>query len=68
MQEADPALLQSINTSFDEVDAVIAVYKTADGYQLFTAVTPADLDKLKTTTAQLSEQLSQVAGTLGLEG
>ena len=32
-----PALLQSINSSL--VDTVIAVYKTADGYQLFTAVT-----------------------------
>jgi iron uptake system component EfeO len=68
LQEADPALLQRINTGFDKVNAVIAVYRTGDGYQLFTAVTAADLDKLKTTTAQLSELLSQVAGALGLVG
>ncbi|MCB1259561.1 MAG: hypothetical protein KDB33_04070, partial [Acidimicrobiales bacterium] len=68
LTEADPDLLAEIDAGFAEVDAVLVTYEAGDGYVAFTEVSQADLDKLKTSTAALSEHLSQVAGALGLEG
>jgi iron uptake system component EfeO len=67
LEEADPELLAAIQADFAEIDAQLAEYADGDGYKLFTEVSQEDIDAMKTTLAGLSENLSQVAGALGLE-
>ena len=42
-------------------------YRTADGFEPYGKVSDADRAKLKTSMAELSELLSQVSGSLGLQ-
>ena len=64
---ANPQLATDLQASFDKVNALLAKYKQADGtYTAYDQVPQADIDALKTAMAQLSEELSQVTGSLGL--
>jgi iron uptake system component EfeO len=68
LQAEDPELLKEIQDSFAEVDAGLAKYATPDGgYQSFDALTEQDATALKASLAQLSEELAQVPGALGLK-
>ena len=64
---ANPQLATDLQASFDKVDALLAKYEQPDGtYTPYDQVAPADIDALKTAMAQLSEELSQITGSLGL--
>ena len=64
---ANPQLATDLQASFDKVGAILAKYEQADGtYTAYDEVPQADIDALKTALAQLSEELSQITGSLGL--
>jgi len=52
---------------FRKVQQTLDGYKTADGFEPYGQVSEADRAKLKTSMAELSELLSQVTGSLGLQ-
>jgi iron uptake system component EfeO len=67
IEERDKALLDQINAGFTEVEGELAAYEDGNGgYVSYTQLTEADMDKMKASLAQLSENVSQVGGTLGL--
>jgi iron uptake system component EfeO len=64
---ANAQLNTDLTASFQKVHDVLAPYKDADGsYQTYDKVSDADRASLKTAMAQLSEELSQITGSLGL--
>ena len=68
LQEADPELLADIEANFAELDAQLAEYADGEGgYLDYTELTDEDRDAMAATLAELSENLSQMAGVLGLE-
>jgi iron uptake system component EfeO len=60
-------LNDDIEAQFSKVQALLDPYRTADGFEPYSKVSEADRAKLKTSMAELSELLSQVSGTLGLQ-
>jgi iron uptake system component EfeO len=56
-----------IEQGFDDIDAALAKYEDGSGYKPFNTLTAADTDQMKTILAELSENLAQVSGVLGLE-
>jgi iron uptake system component EfeO len=66
LEEVDAELADTIEARFDEADELLAGYAEGDGYRPFTDVSAEDLDRMKAALAELAEQMSQVAGTLGL--
>jgi iron uptake system component EfeO len=56
-----PALVSSIDSSFDAVLAAIKPFQKGDGYVAFTTLTPADTQSLSTLIDALADPLSQVA-------
>jgi len=68
LETADPELLADIQASFAEVEEGLAKYRNADGsFQSFENLTDEDSTSLKATLAQLSEELAEVPGALGLK-
>ena len=81
LKQADPALLGKIDGGFTEIYATLAPLRKGDGWVLFctpndpyssprcpeVTVTPQVIDTLKAQLAGLSENVSQVAGVLGLK-
>ncbi len=68
LDEEDPDLVASIQDEFAELDAQLAVYEDgAGGYKPYSELTEADKTAMSTTLAELSENLSTMAGVLGLE-
>jgi iron uptake system component EfeO len=68
LETADPELLADLQASFAEVEAGLAKYRNADGsFQSFEALTDEDSTSLKASLAQLSEELAEVPGALGLK-
>lgn len=68
LQKADPELLADIEASFAEVEAGLSKYRNADGsFQSFEALTDEDSTSLEASLAQLSEELAEVPGALGLK-
>jgi iron uptake system component EfeO len=68
LEQADPDLVREILDSFAEVDATLSKYENADGgWQQFSALTAADTAALKASLADLSEELAEVPGALGLQ-
>lgn len=64
---ANPQLATDLQASFEKVDAILAKFAQPDGtYTAYDQVPQADIDALKTAMAQLSEELSQITGSLGL--
>ncbi|BBX20509.1 peptidase M75 [Mycolicibacterium duvalii] len=81
LTEADPALLGEINAGLDAVYATLQPLRQGDGWVLFctendpypsarcpeVTVEPQTIDTLKAQLADLSENMSQVAGALKLQ-
>ncbi|MGZ4758300.1 MAG: iron uptake system protein EfeO [Acidimicrobiales bacterium] len=65
--QADPALLQAIDDDFTSFETGLAAYRSGEAYLPYDQLTEADRDRLKASLAALSEDLSQVPGTLGIE-
>ncbi len=67
IQKANPELLARIDTNFTKVNQGLAKYKTPDGgFATYNNVSETDKKDMKTTIAALSEDLSQLRGTLGV--
>ena len=67
IQKANPDLLARVDANFTKVDQKLAKYKTPDGgFATYDKVTEADKKDMKTAIAALSEDLSQLRGTLGV--
>lgn len=68
LQKADPSQLAATRKAIAAVRTVLDRYGEADGsFASYSTVSAADKAKLKTTMADLAEQLSSLAGVLGLE-
>lgn len=61
-----PAVITEINEQFGNVEAIMATYRRGDTFVSYDQVTAADRTKLKAALADLSEQLAQISGTMGL--
>jgi iron uptake system component EfeO len=64
----DADLVTTIDALFDELEGQLATYADGDGYASYEELTEDDKTAMKTTLAELSENLALVAGVLGLEG
>jgi iron uptake system EfeUOB component EfeO/EfeM len=64
---AAPQLRDDIRRAFMDVERILGTYETKTGYRSYTAVSATDRNRLKTSMANLSELLAQVAGALNLE-
>ena len=65
LQKIDPTLTGSISTAFTALDTLVDTYRTganASGFQLYTALTDSDKQKLAAAVKAVQEPLSQVAG------
>ena len=62
-----PALISDINDQFAKVDAIMAKYRQGNTFVSYDQVSDADRNQLKAALADLSEQLSQISGTMGLQ-
>jgi len=67
LEPVDPTLQAAIDGSLAKVDNLLSPLASGDGYVSYDQVTEAQRNDLKTAMAQLSEELSQVSGALGLE-
>ncbi len=68
LEAEDADLVTTIEDEFAELDAQLAAYSDgAGGYQPYSTLTEADKTAMQTTLAELSENLSTMAGVLGLE-
>ena len=67
LQPVDADLQASIDGSLKKVDGLLAPLKSGDSYVSYDQVTDAQRNDLKSSMAQLSEELSQLSGALGLE-
>ena len=63
----DAGLVDTINAGFADIHGQLQAYADGAGYKPFSALTAADITKMKTTLAQLSENLATVDGVLGLK-
>ena len=67
LEEADADLLADIQANFEELDAQLAEYEDGEGgYLSYEELTDEDKTAMQATLAELSENLSQMAGVLGL--
>ncbi|MEH2325923.1 MAG: iron uptake system protein EfeO [Nostoc sp.] len=67
IQTANPDLLARVDTNFTKVNQGLAKYKTPDGgFATYDKVSETDKKDMKTAIAALSEDLSQLRGTLGV--
>jgi iron uptake system component EfeO len=67
LQRADAALLAQVDGNFTRVDAILARYRTADGFQNYEKLSTADRNGLQAPITALAEDLSRLRGTLGLD-
>jgi iron uptake system component EfeO len=67
VSKEDAALSDKIDGNFRTVDAILAKYKTADGYENYSKLTQPDRLALQGPVTALAEDLSRLTGTLGLE-
>ena len=67
LASVDKQLDDDLTAQFAKVQTLLDTYRTADGLKSYSAVSEADRAKLKTSMAELSELLSQVSGSLGLQ-
>jgi iron uptake system component EfeO len=62
LQRLDPQLASTIAARFNDLDGVLAPYKTTTGWRSYDQLTPADVKALSQAVDNLAEPLSQVAG------
>ncbi len=68
LEEADPELLADIEAGFAELDEQLAEYEDGEGgYVSYEELTEEDKTAMQATLGELSENLSLMAGVLGLE-
>jgi iron uptake system component EfeO len=67
LQKADTALLAQVDGNFARVDAILARYRTPDGFQNYEKLSQADRNALQAPITALAEDLSRLRGTLGLD-
>ena len=67
VQKRDPALVTRVKSNFGKVDALLAKYKTAQGFESYDKLVPEDRNRLKGPVTALAEDLSTLRGTLGLD-
>ncbi|MDY6995760.1 MAG: EfeM/EfeO family lipoprotein [Actinomycetota bacterium] len=81
LQEADPGLLEQIETGFAEINATLDPLRTSDGWVLYctendqfpsprcpeVTVDQQTVDTLKAQLAGLSESVAQISGALNLQ-
>ena len=60
-------LITEINEKFAKVDAILAPYQQGDTYVSYEQVNDATRDQLKAAMADLSEELAEISGTMGLK-
>ena len=60
-------LNEDLGAQFTKVQTTLDGYKISDGFEPYSRVSEVDRAKLKTSMAELSELLSQVSGSLGLQ-
>jgi len=63
----DAGLVDKINAGFTDIQGQLQAYADGTGYKPYSALTADDITKMKTTLAQLSENLATVDGVLGLK-
>ena len=66
IEKDENAFVTKVSGNFDAVDATLAKYKTADGYQLYDKLTEDDRKMLAAAVNTLAEDLSTLRGKLGL--
>ena len=67
VQKRDPALVTRVKGNFAKVDAVLAKYRTAQGFESYDKLAPEDRNRLKGPVTALAEDLSTLRGKLGID-
>ncbi|WP_144108228.1 iron uptake system protein EfeO [Paraburkholderia sp. BCC1886] len=67
IQKQDAVFAKKIDTNFATVDAILAKYKTANGYETYDKLSAADRKALVGPVQTLAEDLSRLRGMLGLK-
>jgi len=67
LQKDNSALLAKVDANFRKVDAILAKYRTKDGFETYDKLTDADRNALKGPITTLAEDLAQLRGILGLD-
>jgi iron uptake system component EfeO len=67
LEKADKPLLDKIDGNFKKVDALLAKYRTKDGYESYDKLTDADRNAMKGPITALAEDLAKLRGVLGLD-
>ena len=67
LQKNNAELLGKVDANFKKVDAILAKYRTNDGYETYDNLTDADRNALKGPITTLAEDLAQLRGVLGLD-
>jgi iron uptake system component EfeO len=67
LQKNNAELLAKVDANFKKVDAILAKYRTKDGYETYDKLTEADRNALKGPVTTLAEDLAQLRGVLGLD-
>ncbi|HUZ30663.1 MAG TPA: iron uptake system protein EfeO [Xanthobacteraceae bacterium] len=63
----NPAFVKRVDDNFKQVDAILAKYKSGDGFQSYDKVSESDRKAMKGPITTLAEDLSTLRGQLGLE-
>ena len=67
VQAKNAELVDTINAGFADIQGQLQAYAEGTGYHPVSALTPDATTKMKTTLAQLSENLATIEGVLGLK-
>jgi len=67
LQKGNADLLVKVDGNFAKVDAILAKYRTKDGFETYDKLTDADRNALKGPITALAEDLAQLRGVLGLD-
>jgi iron uptake system component EfeO len=64
LEQRDPALVETLDTEFANVEAALAKYQVGDGYKLHNELTEADKKGLSDAINALAEPISKVAAVV----
>ncbi|MGY5957540.1 iron uptake system protein EfeO [Kosakonia sp. BK9b] len=67
LQKNNSELLAKVDANFKKVDAILAKYRTKEGFETYDKLTDADRNALKGPITTLAEDLAQLRGVLGLD-
>jgi iron uptake system component EfeO len=67
LSERDSALVSDVDAKFAAVQSLLDRQKVGDGYQLYTALSPADIKALADAISGLAEPISKVAAAITTE-